>query len=176
MTLMHVVPVSRVAFLAILLSGGLSEAKADDCATALNAAVAQAKVPHAVTHVTTPSGKPAVRAEMIFTADKAYVQLDGTWRSIPYSAQQQIDAVNAAAKRAEQAKETCQKLASDPVNGEPASLITTHSITNGKPLDARMWISSSSGLPLKSEVHLSDGTVVADEFRYTNVAPPPGVK
>jgi hypothetical protein len=176
MTLTSVASVFRVAFLAILLPGILSEAKADDCSAVLDAAIAQAKVPHAATHLTTQPGKPASHAEMVVTADKVYVQLDGTWRSMPYSAQQQIDTVNAAAKRAAEAKQTCQKQPNDTVNGQAASVLTTHNDLNGKIVDARMWISTSSGLPLKSEVHLSDGTVVTDEFRYTNIVAPPGVK
>jgi hypothetical protein len=29
---------------------------------------------------------------------------------------------------------------------------------------------------LKSEAHLSNGTILADDFRYSNVEAPPGVK
>src|ERR1700678_3730771 len=50
---------------------GASAARADDCDLAASAAIAQAKVPHAATHVTNIAGA-STRTEMIFTADKAY--------------------------------------------------------------------------------------------------------
>ena len=69
-----------------------------------------------------------------------------------------------------------QKLASEPINGEAVSLLAAHSEANGKASDSRIWISNKTGLPLKSEVHLSSGTVVTDDFRYGNIEAPPGVK
>ena len=90
--------------------------------------------------------------------------------------QEQIDTINAAAKRAEQTTHTCQKLAGEPINGEAASLLVIHSEVNGKASDEREWISDKTGLPLKSEVHLSSGKVLTDEFRYGAIEAPPGVK
>jgi hypothetical protein len=166
---------------AVFLAGGAlaaatSGARADDCALALAAAIAQAKVPHADTHVTTPPGKPPVSAQMIFLSDKAYVQINGAWRSVAYSAQEQIGTVTAAAKRAEQMTHSCQKLGSEPVKGEAATLLTTRTEGDGKVSEARVWVSDKSGLPLKSEIHLSNGTLVTDDFRYGNIEAPPGVK
>lgn len=164
----------------VCLAGGLFTgavgARADDCALAVDAAIAQAKVPHAVSHVMTPPGKPAVHVEMIFTGDKAYSQMNGTWRSMPYSAQEQIDTINAARKRTEQAKHSCQKLASEPINGEAASLMVLHSEADGKISDMRLWIADGTGLPLKSEIHLNSGTVVTDDFRYVDIKAPADVK
>jgi hypothetical protein len=164
----------------VCLAGGILAgtvgARADDCSLAVDATIAQAKVPHAVSHVMTAPGKPAVRVEMIFAGDKAYSQMNGTWRSMPYSAQEQIDTINAARKRAEQAKHTCQKLASEPINGEAASLMVIHSEVDGKISDMRLWIADGTGLPLKSEIHLASGTVVTDDFRYRDIKAPPDVK
>src|ERR1019366_1557813 len=120
--------------------------------------------------------KSPARVEMIFTDDKAYVQVNGAWRPMAYSVQEQIDTINAAAKRAEQTTHTCQKLAGEPINGEAASLLVIHSEVNGKASDEREWISDKTGLPLKSEVHLGSGMVLTDEFRYGAIEAPPGVK
>jgi outer membrane lipoprotein-sorting protein len=163
---------------AVVLAGGVLAAaspgaRADDCALALAAAIAQAKVPHADTHVTTP---PPTSAQMIFLNDKAYMQINGAWRSMPYSAQEQTDTVTAAAKRAEQMTHSCQKLGSEPIKGEAATLLTTRTEGDGKVSEARVWVSDKSGLPLKSEIHLSNGTLVTDDFRYGNIEAPPGVK
>lgn len=158
---------------------GAAAASADDCDLATSAAIAQAKVPHATTHVTTIPGETTTRAEMIFTADKAYLHTDGAWRSMDYSPEKQIDMINGARKRAEQAKQTCEKGASESVKGEPATLLVMHTEANGKKSEARIWISDKSGLLLKSEIHIDDAsyvTIVTDDFRYVNIAAPAGVK
>jgi hypothetical protein len=176
MKIMRAVSISFIVCLAGAVLAGAPGARADDCALIPAASIAQAKVPRAVTHVTAVPGKPPTRAEMIFMSDKAYMQVNGAWQSIAYSAQQQIDTINAAIKRTEQAPHSCQKLASEPINGEAVSLLAAHSEANGKASDSRIWISNKTGLPLKSEVHLSSGTVVTDDFRYGNIEAPPGVK
>ena len=158
-----------------LTVGVAVSARADDCALALTAAIAQAKTPHAVTHVTAAPGRPSTSVEMIFMSDKAYMQMNGAWRSIPYTPQQQIDIVTAAIKRAEQTTHRCQKLASEPVNGEAASLLVMRSEANGKTSENRFWISDKTGLPLKSEMHLASGAVATDDFRYDDIKAPPGV-
>jgi hypothetical protein len=165
--------------LIVCLAGGIlasiPDARADDCSATTDAAIAQAKVPHADTHVMTAPGKPAARAEMIFTADKAYTQMNGAWSSIAFSAQQQIDTINAAKKRGEQEKRTCQKSDGGAINGEATSLFTMNNQGNGGVSEARLWISDKTGLPLKSEVHLKNGTVVTDDFRYGDIKAPPDV-
>jgi hypothetical protein len=98
--------------------------------------------------------------------------MNGTWMSTPISAQDQIEAVNEASRRAAQGAHDCKKVASEPLNGEPASLLIMHTEVNGKRNEARIWVSSKSGLPLKSEPHLGNGTVVADDFRYDKVEAP----
>jgi hypothetical protein len=176
---MNVMRAATISYIAFSVSGflaGTASARADDCALVLDASIARAKSPHSITHVTTIPGKGATRAEMIFLADKAYVQTNGGWRSMPYSPQEQIDRVNAASKRVEQTTHSCEKLGSEPINGEPVSLLIMHSEVNGKTSETRFWISEKTGLPLKSEAHLSNGTVLADDFRYSNVEAPPGVK
>lgn len=67
-------------------------------------------------------------------------------------------------------------MGSESVNGESASVLDSHGDSNGKAIDSRLWLSGKTGLPLKSEVHLATGTVITDEFRYTQVDVPPGVK
>jgi hypothetical protein len=169
---MRAVSLSCVVFLAGGVLTGIPVAWADDCTLASDAAIAQAKVPHAVTRVMTVPGKPATQVEMIFVGDKAYTQRNGTWQSMPSSAQDQIETISAARKRAEQTPHTCQKVGGEPINGEATALIAMHSETS----DARIWISDKTGLPLKSEVHLSSGTVITDNFRYGNIEAPPGAK
>jgi hypothetical protein len=170
--------ISRFACLA-LAAFGIPSARADDCELATAAAIAQAKVPYATTHVTTVEGEAPARVEMVFTADKAYLHSKGAWRSMDYSPQAQIDRINAVKTSAEKAKQTCEKPASDTVKGEAATLLVMHTDDGGKRSDARLWISKKSGLPLKSEIRIDGGNeiaIVADDFRYDNIEAPAGVK
>jgi hypothetical protein len=156
--------------------GGSPGALAGDCAQASEAAVAQAKVPHTVTHVMTAPGKSPVTIDMIFLGDKAYTRTNGNWASMPYSVRDQIDTITTSRARAEKTPHTCQKLAGQSFDGQAASLFVVKGETNGKVSEARMWISEASGLPLKTEIHLGSGTDVTDEFRYANIQAPPGIK
>ena len=151
-------------------------ALADDCAQASEAAVAQAKVPHSVTHVMAAPGKPPVTIEMIFLVDKAYARTNGNWALMPWSVRDQIDTITTSRERADKTRHTCQKLSGQSIDGQAASLFIVKSETNGKVSEARMWISDSSGLPLKTEIHLGGGADVTDEFRYANIQAPPGAR
>ena len=108
--------------------------------------------------------------------DKVYTQINGSWRVMAFSAQEQIDIVNKAQANAAQRPHSCQKQGGEMVNGQAASVLTMHSEDNGKVSDARYWIADATGLPLKAEIHLANGTVMVDTFRYDNIQPPPGVK
>lgn len=151
-------------------------ALADDCTPATEAAIAQAKVPHGVTHVMTAPGKPPDHMDMIFLDDKTYVRMNGKWSSMPFSAKDQIETIKTSREHAEKTPHTCQKIAGQSINGEAASLFVVHSETNGKVVDARLWISDTTGLPLKSEIKLGSGTEVTDEFRYGDIKAPADVK
>jgi hypothetical protein len=158
---------------------GVSAARADDCDLAASAAIAQAKVPHAATHVTTIAGEATARTEMIFTADKAYLQKDGSWRSMSYSPQAQIDRINAVKTNTEKVKQTCEKAGSETIKGEAATVLVIHTDASGKKSDARVWISEKTGMLLKSEIRLDGGNeiaIVTDDFRYDNIVAPTGVK
>ena len=164
--------------LACLAAGMLvfaSAAHASDCVDVPKAAaIAQVKAPHSVVHVMTLPGKAPERADMIFAGDKAYMKVDGKWSAIPFSAKDQIDMINMAPAKAEGAV-TCQKTAGENINGEPTFLMTVHE-AGPKVNDARFWIATRTGLPMREEVRLGSGLVVTDEFRYDNIQAPAGVK
>lgn len=168
---------STIAVVSSLVFGALA-AKADDCALATAAAIAQAKVPHASTHVTTVPGEASIRAEMIFTTDKAYLQTNGAWRSMAYSPEAHVNQINAAKKRAEQAKQTCEKAGSVMINDEATTILTMHTDAEGHKSDARLWISDKTGLLMRSEIRIDGGdsvAIVTDDFRYDDIKAPPDV-
>jgi len=151
-------------------------AHAQDCLAIVKASsLAQVKVPHADVHVTTTPGQPPQRIEMVFKNDKAYTLIDGAWSSMPFSVKDQIEMINSSTDRAAKSS-TCQRIGSESVNGESATVFASHGEARGKATDARMWLSDKTGLPLKSEVRLANGMVMTDDFRYTNVEAPAGVK
>jgi hypothetical protein len=176
----NLMKIMRALSICICVAGGILAGSpgvlADDCTPASEAAVAQAKVPHAVTHVMTVPGKSPVTMEMIFLGDKAYMRTNGKWASMPYSVREQIDTITTSRERAEKTAHTCQKLAGQSIDGQAASLFIVKGETNGKTSEARMWISDASGLPLKTEIHLGSGPDVTDEFRYANIQAPPDIK
>ena len=162
-----------------LLAAGVlvaaSAAHANDCIDVPRAAaIAQVKAPHSVVHVMTSPGKAPERADMVFAGDKAYMKVDGKWSAIPFSAKDQIDMINTAPSKGEGAV-TCQKTAGETIGGEPTFLLTVHE-SAPKVSDARIWIATRTGLPMREEVKLGGGLLVSDEFRYDNVQVPPGVK
>jgi hypothetical protein len=165
-------PLVCVIGITLMLSGRVW---ADDCAAFSDAAIAQAKVPHATMHVATAPGESEQRTETIVTADKVYTQIDGAWHGTPLSAQDVLEAIKEARERGRNTPRTCQKVPGETINGEPTTLLNVHSESNGQTADAKIWISNSSGLPLKSEMRFSSGSVIYDTFRYDNVTAPPGV-
>jgi len=165
---------SNVLVAGLLMAAPL--AHAGDCGgTIKSASIAQVKVPHAVVHVTTVPGKPPQRIEMVFKGDKAYTLMNGAWSSTAFSAKDQLEMINTSSDRAAKTA-TCQRMGSESVNGESATVFASHDDLRGKAIDARLWLSDKTGLPLKSEVHMASGMVLTDEFRYTNVEVPAGVK
>ena len=112
---------------------------------------------------------------MVFKGDKAYTLMNGAWSSIAFSAKDQLEMIDTSSERAAKTA-TCRRVGSESVNGESATVFASHDDAHGKPIDARLWLSDRSGLPLKSEVHMAGGMVLTDEFRYTNVEVPAGVK
>jgi outer membrane lipoprotein-sorting protein len=167
---------SKVA--AIGLSSGLvmvgtSAARADDCATLMSALYAQAKVPYAGTITTVEPGKPGVNGEMVVIGEKMYVQANGTWMSMPYSAQETIALMTEKAKASEN---TCRKTGADTIDGEAATVYSQHFEKKGLSADSRIWVSDKRGLPLKVEAHFSSGMSLTQTTRYDNIRPPAGVK
>lgn len=166
-------PLARLLATGVLVS--VSAAHANDCIDVSKAAaIAQVKVPHSVLHVMTSPGKAPERADMIFAGDKAYMKVDGKWSAIPFSAKDQIDMINMAPAKREGAV-TCQKTAGETIGGEPTFLMTVHE-SAPKVSDARIWIATRTGLPMREEVKLGGGLLVSDEFRYDNIQAPAGVK
>jgi hypothetical protein len=148
-------------------------ARADDCATVLSAVFAQAKVPYASTMTTSQPGQPVSRNESVVIGTKMYVQVNGAWQSMPYSAQGMIDR---ATENAKKAKQTCRKVGAELVDGEATTIYSEHEETSQGIVDSRIWLSDSRALPLKLETHFESGMSFTSTVRYDNIQPPAGAK
>lgn len=151
-----------------------SAARAEDCSTTLmDAMFAMAKTSYASTIVLTMPGAPATPSEMVVSGAKMYARVNGAWVSSPYSTQDTIDSMTAASKKS---KMTCQKVGSETVNGEAATLYADREESKTNTVESRIWISDARGLPLKIESNLGKGASTAQTIRYDGVQPPPGVR
>jgi hypothetical protein len=121
-------------------------------------------------------GKPTV-SEAISTGGVTYLFVDGKWMKSPITAadmkksQQDADAAN---------KPACTHVRDESVNGEPASVWHSHSVTEAGTSDTDMWISKSRSLLLKSDIHMDVGgnmgkSHITSRYEYTNVRAPAGV-
>lgn len=78
------------------------------------------------------------------------------------------------------AKATCSHLRDESVNGEPAAVWRIRSVQESETRDTDLWVSRSTGLPLKSDVHHDVGGAIGksriiSRYEYTNVRAPAGV-
>jgi hypothetical protein len=75
------------------------------------------------------------------------------------------------------AKDVCHVVRDEVVNGEAATVYSTHSDNDGNKIDATVWISKSKGLPLKEDMDMDVGgtmgkTHMSLRYEYANVKPP----
>jgi hypothetical protein len=127
-------------------------------------------------------GKPR-NVETIYLIDKAYVQVNGKWRESPITPKMMLknmkEARADADKDVKDSHSTCQMVRDEAINGEAATLYSSHTETKELKADSQIWISKSRGLPLKMEETSDTGAGKnhrVSRFEYTNVQPPPGVR
>jgi hypothetical protein len=167
---LHIVAFAGAAVSAIIAA---LPARADDCATLFSISLAQASMPHAMTMTMQDSHGPARTTKAVFTGTMMYTQVEGQWRSMPFTGAEIADQMREAAKTA---KETCRRGADEAVNGTLASLYLAHVENRGTVSDNKIWISKSGGRVLKTDTAMKDGLHMIAVYDYTNVASPVGAK
>ncbi len=118
-------------------------------------------------------GEPVKLARTIYDGSKIYVQVDGKWHNSPMTVQETIDQMNESRKKA---KSTCESAGSETVDGVAATVYTVHSVTERGISDTRLWVSDSSGLPLKADTRFASGMTMNQIFQYTAIQPPTDVQ
>lgn len=122
-------------------------------------------------------GRPSI-SESIWTGTTDYVLVRGKWMKSPIDVAEMRKSLKDASTKV---KATCSHLRDESVNGEPASVWRIHSVSELDTSDTDLWISRSSGMLLKSDVHMDVGGTlgkshVVSRYEYTNVRPPAGVQ
>ena len=127
------------------------------------------------------SGKPR-NSETIYLIDKTYVQVNGRWRVSPVTPKMMLEDMKEARSDVDSNfHSTCQMVRDEAINGEAATLYSSHTETKDIKTDSQIWISKSRGLPLKMEKNADTGGTAGkshriSRFEYTNVQAPPGVR
>jgi len=114
--------------------------------------------------------------ESITTKDASYVKMMDTWQKVPFTPEEMVEQQEEARRNA---KSVCHFLHNDPAEGD-VQVYETQSATEKGKSDIQIWISKTSGLPLREEIDLD----LADagkshssvRFDYDHVDLPPEVK
>lgn len=147
----------------------------DSCQPVFEALTKVATTPsHSYTTSTPASGGTSIETETIFANGQKYIRVHAKWMRLPVTSQ---DVVEQEKEKEQHGKSTCQVLRSEPVNGEAAIVYSVHREYGEVKEDGQMWISKSTGLPLRAEEDFDNkGNNVKEHrsarFEYSNVRPP----
>jgi hypothetical protein len=93
-------------------------------------------------------------SESIFLDDKVYSNAAGKWALSPIKAKELAKQEDEGRKKTVNA---CKFLKDDSVNGETAGQYSMRSTGPDQKTESQMWISKSTGMPVRNEVDLSNG-------------------
>lgn len=142
-----------------------SPARADDCAPVKAAMLQTVRTPHTITINRIKGGKP-VTNHMIQTKDAKYVEVNGKWRTLPFSQ----DDFREMEKSFNEITFTCKQLGRDSVDGHSATVYSSHYKNEDTEGDAKLWI-GADGLPLKSET-THDGQLTSSAYDFAHADAP----
>jgi hypothetical protein len=154
-----------------IFAGG---AHALDCNITMDSMIASAKVPYeeTISTVVGPNIPPTV-SRVIWTTKESFVQSNGKWQKVRTTMQDLMDKYNEIKK---EAKISCQQLADESINGEPANVYAAQVDYLDTIQKNKLWLSKKTGLPLESVDDQGDDTVITITWDYKNVTAPAGVQ
>ena len=162
--------------LSLLVIGDPPKARAADaCQTVFDALQKLVTTPsHSYTTSTEANGSKPVEGETIFVGGQKYIQAHGKWMRLPVTTQDVLDQEKENEKNG---KSNCQLVRSESVNGESASLYHMQRETENFKENSQIWISKTTGLPLREEQDIDYGGKIgkrhnSGRFEYGNVRPP----
>lgn len=116
------------------------------------------------------------QSEMATTGKTMSVLAPGGHRiTMPYDAQQKVAEMKRKfAESSAAGKESCTRVRSEAVGGEPTTVYVMHDDTKAGMVDVQVWISDARGLPLRQVVEIPELKSHTDvRFDYANVQAPP---
>jgi hypothetical protein len=147
----------------------------DSCQPVYDALTKLATTPsHSYTSMTDPSGGKATATEFIYMQDKAYMKVGSNWTDGPMTPKELLEKEMQNRKNSD-AK--CQLVRSDSTEGQAATMYSLHGENEHAKEDARVWVSKTTGLPLREEADIelsgSPGKRhVSNRYEYDNVHAP----
>jgi hypothetical protein len=143
----------------------------DPCKAVLDAKLAQARAPaYAVTFTHAQPGQPTKPGESRRLNGVSYYLVNGAWVSKAQTADELVQELKDVSK---DAKMNCKTTGDEAVGGQPATLYDAKIDNDGSTSESQMWISKTTGLPLKSHTQIDDGQVLDQTYTYDGVTAPP---
>jgi outer membrane lipoprotein-sorting protein len=129
---------------------------------------------HSYTTSTAVNGGKQRTGETIMTQGKKYIRANGKWIDSRVTTTEVLEQDRENEKNS---KATCQLVRNEAVNGEASAVYFLHRELEGFKEDSQIWISKSSGMPLREEQDVDMGGEVGKmhnsaRFEYGNVQPP----
>ncbi len=110
-----------------------------------------------LTSITVKVGGETVTSESIYAAGSIYGKINGKW-SVMESVKDMEQSKQENRQKSKD-KVTCRYLKDEPVNGEMASVYSSHDETTKGKIDMDVWISKAKGLPLRMETDVDRSTL-----------------
>jgi hypothetical protein len=169
---------ASAGLLAMVLCTGV--ARGDDGCKALYDALSKVIVTPTHIYTTTVAGynKDVPRnSEMIYEGGPngaIFILAGGKWTRAKMTS---AEMMSKQEENRRTAKDVCNVVRDEVVNGEAATVYSTHSDKDGNKIDAMVWISKSKGLPLKEDMDMEVGGAAGKmhmslRYEYANVKPP----
>ena len=169
---LDIVSVLVASMIACLLWGASPLMAQDDCKV-LEKVTADAlkKVHTTPTHVytTTKINGQSISSEIIYAAGSMYAKANGKW--ISAGSIKDVEQTDQELQHDANSKDTCRLLKEESVNGEAASVYSSHSETPKGTVDLQLWISKANGRLLRQDMS-SNGALISSRYDYSNVKAP----
>jgi outer membrane lipoprotein-sorting protein len=162
-----------LAALAILIVPSSAHAQAD-CKILYDAVDKLTTVPYHAYSTQKTDGKDRT-AETILIGDVIYVNADGKWIKSPITPKEMREQEKENRKDATQV--SCKHERDESVSGEPAEVYSTHNKNGDVDYNARIWLSTRTGLILREELDMDTGgpggkSHSSIRYDYSNVSAP----
>ena len=165
-----------LSLLPLLVMGQAVTARAADACQPFFDAIQKlvATPSHSYTSSTAAKGGSPQTGETIMSQGKKFIRANGKWMDSHVTTAEVLDQEKENEKSG---RSSCQFVRSESLNGDIASLYHIQRETGNFKEDSQIWISKSTGLPLREEQDMDYGGATgkrhnSGRFEYGNIQPP----